>query len=238
MPELIRFDNWRELKIAYFDLETTSFEPSSFNEHGSYEEWIEANKDRRIVEFGCQIRRGDEIIESYYQFINPGMPIPPESTEVHKITDEVVKDCPTFEECCDDIIGFLAKADIVSAYNGFGFDRPFLEFEVSRVSGKKRELTMPFVDPFILYYEYKTGKSASLLSAAKSFGCGQAADIAYGDMEAHRTEPDVNMLADVLFKLGARLPQSIDELLELQEKLHTSQKAYFSKRKTKSKTKR
>ena len=66
--------------LVFFDLETTG---------------INIVKDRIVeISFVKVYPNGKE--ESKTRRINPEMPIPPESTAIHGITDEDVKDCPTF----------------------------------------------------------------------------------------------------------------------------------------------
>ena len=73
--------------LVFFDLETTG---------------INIVKDRIVeISFVKVYPNGKE--ESKTRRINPEMPIPPESTAIHGITDEDVKDCPTFKE--------IAKSD-------------------------------------------------------------------------------------------------------------------------------
>ncbi|MBQ5879325.1 MAG: 3'-5' exonuclease, partial [Alistipes sp.] len=64
--------------IVFFDLETTGVNTSS----------------DRIVEISLikVMPNGEEIAKT--RRINPEMPIPPEATAVHGITDEDVKDAP------------------------------------------------------------------------------------------------------------------------------------------------
>ena len=68
--------------IIFFDLETTG---------------IDTARDR-IVEISMIkiMPDGEEITRT--RRLNPGMPIPPEATAVHGITDDDVKDCPTFAQ--------------------------------------------------------------------------------------------------------------------------------------------
>lgn len=230
IPEAIRWSDWRTLNLAYFDLETTSLEPTPLEEADSFESWLDENLDKRILEFGCQIRCGEELVDSLYLHINPGFPISPEVSKIHGITDDVVAHCGGFADYCDQILKFLAQADCVVAYNGLKFDKPFLEFEVSRVKGRLIRMSKPMIDPYVLYVEYnkKIGlnKKATLFKAASNFGCGQASSAAYGQADLHRTEPDVNMTAAVLMKMGERLPDCLDMLIEDQWIAHTRQNEY------------
>ena len=68
--------------LVFFDLETTGINIST----------------DRIVEISYLKVYPDGREESKTMRINPGRPIPPEATAVHKITDADVADCPTFKE--------------------------------------------------------------------------------------------------------------------------------------------
>ena len=68
--------------LIFFDLETTG--TNVVND--------------RIVELSYIKVYPDGHEESKTRRLNPGMPIPPASTAVHHITDEDVKDCPTFAQ--------------------------------------------------------------------------------------------------------------------------------------------
>ena len=48
--------------------------------------------------------------------VNPGRPIPQEATDVHKITDDDVKDAPTFEGVAAEVAAMLAGC-VPAAYN-------------------------------------------------------------------------------------------------------------------------
>ena len=68
--------------IVFFDLETTGTDPA---------------KDR-IVELALVKLLPDGSKDKYVKRINPGMPIPPSSTEFHGIKDDDVKDSPLFKQ--------------------------------------------------------------------------------------------------------------------------------------------
>ena len=102
--------------IVFFDLETTGVNVST----------------DRIVEI-CYIKvmpNGNEL--SRNMRINPGMPIPAEASAVHGITDEDVKDCPTFKEKAAELAKIFTGCDI-AGYNSNGFDVPLLVEEFLRV---------------------------------------------------------------------------------------------------------
>ncbi len=97
-----------------FDLETTH-----------------TNKDiARIVELGIEIMIPDKPTKEYRTLVNPTIPIPPESTEIHGITDEHVKDAPTFEQLADNLLKGFAGADF-AGYN-VRFDLRIISAEFKR----------------------------------------------------------------------------------------------------------
>src|SRR5437764_1422297 len=69
--------------------------------------------------------------ESRRYLINPTMPIPAESTRVHKITDEDVAGMPTFKDVAKDIHTFIGGCDL-AGYNSNKFDIPMLLEEFIR----------------------------------------------------------------------------------------------------------
>jgi DNA polymerase-3 subunit epsilon len=70
--------------------------------------------------------------ESFVQFINPGIPIPPESTAICKITDDMVKDADSFAVVGQKFIDFCGADAVLIAHNNDRFDKPFLEYETKR----------------------------------------------------------------------------------------------------------
>ena len=66
------------------------------------------------------------------KIINPQMPIPATSSDVHGITDEMVKDAPTFKQAANEIKQFLDNCDL-GGYNSNRLDIPMLIEEFLRV---------------------------------------------------------------------------------------------------------
>jgi DNA polymerase-3 subunit epsilon len=101
--------------IVFFDLETTG---------------TDICKDR-IVEISVLkvMPDGEEILKT--RRINPTIPIPLESSLIHKIYDEDVQDCKTFKEVARDLESFLKGCDL-GGYNLLRFDIPLLAEEFLR----------------------------------------------------------------------------------------------------------
>ncbi len=157
--------------VAFFDLETTGVDPA---------------KDR-IVEIAIVKLKPDGSKETYERRINPERPIPPETTAIHGISDEDVKDCPTFKQVAHEINNFIKNCDL-GGYNSNKFDIPCLAEELLRagipVDFKSRRL----VDVQQVFYKMEP----RTLSAAYKFYCNQ-------DLEnAHEAMADVNATIAIL----------------------------------------
>lgn len=101
--------------IVFFDIETTGLD-------------IVTSK---IVQIACIKLKMDGTQEEKEMLINPQMPIPKEVSEIHGITDEMVKDAPTFSQIAKSLYGFFEDCDI-AGYNSDLFDIPLLSQEFSR----------------------------------------------------------------------------------------------------------
>ena len=101
--------------LAFFDLETTGLDISN----------------DRIIEIAIHKVLPDGSEEKLSLRINPEMKIPADSTAIHGIKDEDVKDSPTFKEEAKNIVDFIGDADL-AGYNSNRFDVPFLLEELYR----------------------------------------------------------------------------------------------------------
>lgn len=88
----------------------------------------------RVVQIGLTMHYPDTPPIRWQQRLNPGIPIPPEVTEIHGITDEMVADSPVFAQFADELAVMLSDID----YGGqnVDFDLKMLRREF-RLLGKK-----------------------------------------------------------------------------------------------------
>lgn len=125
----VRFEVPPVVTIA--DTETTGFYSL---EKGHY---LDRDKGGdKLVSVGLVKVEGSHIVDRKEWFINPGRPIPYESTRIHGITDEMVRRMPKFEEVAQDIVQFLGDDPIV--IHNSDFDISFLFYEL-----KKSGITLP-----------------------------------------------------------------------------------------------
>ena len=93
------------------------------------------NEDK-IVEISIiELVDGIKTGRRYHSFLNPVVNITKKAIEIHKITNEKVKDCPKIEDISEAIIKFIGDAKII-AHNA-SFDRRILNNELRRCGWEK-----------------------------------------------------------------------------------------------------
>ncbi len=176
--------------IAFFDLETTG---------------ISIAHDR-IVEISILKINVDGSREIKTHRVNPEMPIPAETTNIHGITNDDVKDSPTFKEIAKTLANFLEKCDI-GGFNSNKFDIPLLAEEFLRVDIdldlKKRKL----VDVQTIFHKMEK----RTLEAAYKFYCDK--DL----IDAHSAEADTLATYEVLLAQLDRYPDLKNDIEFLAE---------------------
>lgn len=176
--------------IVFFDLETTG---------------TNINTDR-IVEI-CYLKvhpNGNE--ESKTLRINPEMPIPAESSNIHGIYDADVVDCPTFKEVARSIAKDIEGADL-AGFNSNRFDIPVLAEEFLR-SGVEIDMSKrKFIDVQVIFHKMEQ----RTLSAAYKFYCGLSLE------DAHTAEADTRATYEVLKAQLDRYPDLQNDMAFLAE---------------------
>ena len=184
--------------IIFFDLETTG---------------VDTAKDR-IVEISMAkiMPDGEEIVKT--RKINPEMHIPEEATAIHGITDEDVKDCPTFAQVAKSLEQFI-RGCYFGGFNSNRFYLPVLVEEFLRagvdVDFKRRK----FIDVQNIFHK----KEQRTLVAAYKFYCDKDLD------DAHSAEADTLATYEVLKAQLERYPDlenDIDKLAEFSTRAETA----------------
>ena len=91
---------------------------------------------------------GEEI--SVSQLINPGRPIPPEVQELTHITDDMVKDKPTFKEMASKLEAEFKGCDF-AGFNSNNYDIPLLMEEFARVGITFDMTGVRMIDAFTIF---------------------------------------------------------------------------------------
>lgn len=195
--------DWRDIPVAFLDTETTGT----------------SSETDRIVEVGIIIGQNGAVQRRYNWLINPQVPIPPKATEVHGISDEDVRDKPTFEQVAREILQIL-HGTLPAAYNAF-FDRSFLRAEMHRVGLDDQNNSPPalrngveWADPLVWSrHVYRQERSHKLGDVAARLGVEL--------QNAHRASDDAEAALLVLYILGKdeRVPRRYGSLIKEQRRL-------------------
>lgn len=157
--------------IIFFDLETTG---------------VDVSRDR-IVEISMIkiMPDGEEITRT--RRLNPTIPIPAEATAVHGITDEDVKDQPTFAQVAKSLAQFVEGCDF-GGFNSNRFDLPVLAEEFLRAGVEVDLKRHRFIDVQNIFHK----KEQRTLVAAYRFYCNRELE------DAHSAEADTRATYEVL----------------------------------------
>lgn len=160
-----------KIPICFFDLETTG---------------VNIAHDRIIEIAVIKIMPSGESLRKT-NVLNPGLPIPPESTAIHGITNADVKDKPVFKEVARDYARFMEGCDL-AGFNVLKFDVPMLVEEFLRADVEFDYGRKKIIDAQKIFHlmEKRT------LSAAYKFYCQKEMD------NAHSAEADALATYDVL----------------------------------------
>lgn len=157
--------------LAVFDLETTG---------------VNVTQDR-IVEIAIIKLNPDGSEERYYRRMNPGIPIPVTSSEIHGIYDHHIADEPAFHALADEIAAFIGDADL-AGYNSNKFDIPVLAEEFLRCNHPFDVSCRKFVDVQNIFHKMEQ----RTLAAAYQFYCNRQME------NAHNALYDTQVTVDVL----------------------------------------
>jgi DNA polymerase-3 subunit epsilon len=177
--------------LAIIDLETTG---------------INLGLDR-IVEIAIVkiLADGTRIVKR--KLINPEMPIPKASSDVHGITDEMVKDAPTFKQVAHELKQVLDGCDI-AGYNSNRFDIPLLMEEFLRVQVDFDMKNRKLLDVQNIFHKMEP----RTLGAAYRFYCNKTLE------GAHGAEVDASATFEILQAQIAKYPDlgtNIDSILKV-----------------------
>ncbi len=174
--------------LVIFDLETTGINIAT----------------DRIVEFSAlKVLPGGG--EEWLSFrLNPGIPISPEATSVHGITDADVANEPRFRDVARRIAAFLEGSDL-AGFNSMKFDLPILCEEFLRVDVDFNPARHRYVDVQVIFHK----KEPRTLSAAYRFYCDRELE------EAHSSRADTAATYEILKAQLDRYPDLENDIEKL-----------------------
>ncbi len=120
--------------VVFLDFETTGIDIAS----------------DRIIEVALLKLRPDGTQQEYSTLVNPGIPIPPETTLIHGITDAKVECAPSFAEIANDVLRFIEGCDL-AGFNSTRFDVPLLAEELHRANRSFSPEEHRYIDVFAIH---------------------------------------------------------------------------------------
>jgi len=157
--------------LIVFDLETTG---------------VQISQDKIIDIYMIKVMP-DGTENHFYKRLNPGMPIPPGSSEIHGIYDKDVADCPTFKDISGELNAFIGDSDF-AGFNSNRFDFPFLVEEFYKAGVDFETEKRKFIDAQRIFHT----KEPRNLTAAYKFYCN-------GDLvDAHSAEADTRATWEII----------------------------------------
>lgn len=187
------------LRPIYYDTETTGVKP---------------DKDR-IIEIAAYDPYENRTFE---MLVNPGIPIPPEATAIHKITNEMVASAQTFAHVGQQFDEFCSGNVVLIAHNNDTFDQLFLKHEYSR-----HGLEMPqwkFIDSLKWSRRYRNDLPRHTLQFLREV-------YNISENNAHRALDDVVVLEKVFANMVDDL--TMDQIYQLLNKQRLIQHMPFGK---------
>lgn len=157
--------------LAFIDLETTGVNLSS----------------DRIIEIAIVKLQTDGTRLVKRKLVNPQIPIPKASSDIHGITSEMVKDAPSFRQVANEIKQFLENCDL-AGYNSNRFDLPLLVEEFLRAGLNFDISDKHLLDVQKVYHMMEP----RTLSAAYRFYCDKNLE------NAHSAEADAQATFEIL----------------------------------------
>ena len=157
--------------LIFFDLETTG---------------VNITKDRIVEISYIKVFPNGQEQEKTIR-VNPGMPIPPEATAIHHITDEDVKDKPQFKDIAKDLSHVFEGCDI-AGFNSNRFDIPLLMEEFLRAGVNFDISKRKFIDIQTIFHKMEQ----RTLVAAYKFYCNKDLN------DAHSASADTRATYEVL----------------------------------------
>ncbi len=168
-----KYDGTFDDEFVVFDIETTGLSPATC----------------KIIEIGAVTIKGFEIISRFGKFVNPGVPIPQEITQLTSITDDDVRDADPIEKVLPEFLEYVGDRLLI-AHNA-SFDTGFIRAAAKQLGLKYENAHLDtlalsrFLNPDL--------KKHKLDVLAKYYELE--------DFHHHRAVDDAEILAHIFFKM-------------------------------------
>ncbi len=149
----------------------------------------------RIVEIGCiELDNRRPTGRTLHHYVNPQRSSHPDAVRVHGITDEFLADKPPFSAIVDELLDFVAGAEVI--IHNAAFDVSFLDAELGRLGrGGFGAQVAAVTDSLLLAREQFPGKGNSLDALCKRL------EVDNSQRELHGALLDAGLLAEVYLRM-------------------------------------
>lgn len=186
--------------IAILDCETTG---------------LDKKKDEIVQLYACRIHENGSRDELSWLF-KPSFSIPKEASDIHGITNEMVKDAPSFGKIAPTIHKFFDGVEIIAGYNSSEFDIDFIVRQMEEAGFPKFLDGVYHYDALSVYRQHSTRK----LADAVKFYTGQAIE------DAHTADGDVK---STIMVITAQLEKEQSDPEGVYKKLNLTQRNDLSR---------
>ena len=168
------------MRQIFLDTETTGLSPEAGD---------------RIVEIGCIEMVNRRLTgETRHVYLNPERKGSEEATRIHGLTDAFLADKPKFAEIADDLLGFLAGAEVI--IHNAAFDVGFLNGELKRLRRQPfHTVAAKVTDTLLMAREMFPGKANSLDALCRRL------EVDNTHRTLHGALLDAGLLAEVYIRL-------------------------------------
>ena len=168
------------MRQIFLDTETTGLSPESGD---------------RVIEIGCVEMLNRRLSgRNLHFYLNPERPNSEDAVKVHGLTDEFLADKPLFATVADELLDYLAGAEVI--IHNAGFDVGFLNAELKRVGDATLEgVVAQVTDTLFMAREMFPGKSNSLDALCKRL------EVDNSNRGLHGALLDAGLLAEVYIRM-------------------------------------
>jgi DNA polymerase III subunit epsilon len=168
------------MRQIFLDTETTGLSPEAGD---------------RVIEIGCVEMENRRLTgRNLHFYLNPERPNHEEAVKIHGLTDEFLADKPLFASVADELLAYVAGAEII--IHNASFDVGFLNAELKRLNRPKFEVVVAQVtDSLQMAREMFPGKANSLNALCKRL------EVDNSGRELHGALLDAGLLAEVYIRM-------------------------------------
>jgi len=164
-----------DFDLVFLDLETTG---------------LDVVTGDAICEIGAFKMRNREMTDKFYSLVNPKKKMPKQAFDVHKISDEELKDAPFFEDIAESLENFLDNS-VICTYNA-GFDIGFIDSHLKDMD--RPPLGIPAIDILLMARDVLKLARYNLETTAKHFGIDTSSGL-------HRAKDDAKIAYEIFYRL-------------------------------------